>query len=833
MWLSRTRRAPRLSAFAASLPLLSFCLEANADPAAAAPPATPAAAARPAGSRQVVVPPGASQQALAVELADDGLWYRVCPGVDCSPRGGRRLDVPAPARAAVAKGSLQVVEPSPGRRLVHVRIPLVDGAWEALLAAGLDTPEARIIFAGLTGPLEGEDGQRRGDMLWLRDNEKGSRVLVGRVQEDVQLCGRPTLLEPRLLDDDLKLKPAKVQQLPLEERRNARVLEAQRLGAGPTPGGNGLRAVVASSALGNPEALTDGNADTTWAEARGGEGRGEFVVLRALSSLVSLEFLVRPQGEAPASGAAPKSIWLVTRGSVYRIDWAEDAWQVPGVWYSVRLPEPLADDCAALVLEQAFTEAPETQVTLAELRGVSELQLLDPVELVGRLSTPGETGAAAVSALMQAGAAGVQAVVGAFGALDAVGRARALNVLEAAPCETTASVYVDLLDDADERHLRRAEQRLRGCGAGAREELRRAFDAASGDAAVRLAQALANIDAALAVELLGPRLAAAPAEHRAGYRDALSRAAREPDAAPGLRRLLALEGLGVATDIELLRALGDRVLAFQPEASLAFGRAAAAGRSFDQRFLLLTPASHLAIADAGAVAFVRRALGDPDLYLRMTAARLAPDVPALHAPLVAATRDEGVRVREASALRLGELPALASAPALIERLREDAWPLVRAAAARSLATARPAVAVDNALAEALRDESARVRSLSLRALGQRGARSALGPIQERFRDRQEEPEVRGAAARALGELCDMSVLDELTQATSRLLADRPSPGDVSLGNAAVAALGRLSPPDLERRLAPLVAARGRAGVEFLANGAPESRGRCAPARSAR
>jgi HEAT repeat protein len=308
----------------------------------------------------------------------------------------------------------------------------------------------------------------------------------------------------------------------------------------------------------------------------------------------------------------------------------------------------------------------------------------------------------------------------------------------------------------------------------------------------------------------------------------LSRASRHADAAPGLRHLLALNGLGVAAEIELLRALGDRIMSFQPEAALAFGRAAAASRTFEQRFLLLGPAAQLAAADAAAVGFVKRALSDPDPYLRATAARLAPDVPAIHGPLLAATRDEAVRVREASALRLGELSFHASGPALVERLRDDPWPLVRAAAARSLVSAPPARAVDKALAAALRDESARVRSLSLRALGQRGARSELPAIEERFRDREEEPEVRGAAARALGELCDMSVLDELTRAASKLLVERPSPADMSLGNAALGALGRLDPPDLEQRLAPLVAAKGRPDIEFLVNRAPESRKRCEP-----
>lgn len=799
-------------------------------PASAQPGADPERAGEPAvaavpGSQQLLIPAGDSQSALSVELAEDGLWYRSCADVECGARGGRRLDLPPQALAAASGGTLQVVELAPGRRLAHVRIPLAEGAWEALLTAGVGSPGPLVLFAGLTGALEGEEGQRRGALLWLRENEKGSRVLLGRVREDVQLCGRSTLLDPRLLDRDLIFRPARVQQLPLEERRSARVLEAVRAPGGPSRGGNGLRAVVASSAVGNPQALTDGRDDTTWAEARGGEGRGEFVLFRPLAELVSLEILVRPEGDAPASGAAPRSLWLVTRDSAYRIDWAEDAWQAPGVWYTVRLPEPLAGDCAALVLERAYGEASDAQLTLAEVRGVSELALLDPVELVGRLSTPGEAGAAAAAALMQAGKPGVEAVVGAFGALDAVGRRRALEILDSAACESTAKVYVELLDDADARQRRRAERHLRRCAAGAGVELRRAFEQASAEQGVRLARALAHIDPALAVELLGPRLAVSAREHRAGYRDALSRAARHPEAAPGLRRLLALDGLGLAADIELLRALGPGALALQPEASLAFGRAAAAARSFEQRFLLLPAAGRLAPGDARALAFLERALGDPDPHLRMAAARWAPDLPALRGRLIAATRDEAVRVREASALRLGELAAAAAAPALVERLREDAWPLVRAAAARSLATVPPAPAVNAALAEALRDESARVRRLSLRALGERGARSELGPIEERFRDPGEEPEVRAAAARALGELCDLDMLDELTSAALKLLSERPSPADVTVGNAALAALERLAPSDLERRLAPL-AAKGHPRVEISLQHASAEPGRC-------
>src|SRR5690606_10683974 len=173
-----------------------------------------------------------------------------------------------------------------------------------------------------------------------------------------------------------------------------------------------------------------------WAEARGGDGRGEFVVLRPLSgaALTALEFLVRAAGE-PASpelarGAAPKALWIATRGRLFRVDWQEDAWSRPGVWYRAALPEPIDTDCLALVLEQGQSERADVQVGLAEVRGVSALQALEPAELVARLSTPGEAGASAVPALLQLGEAGVDAALGAFEALDALGRRRALAVLE-------------------------------------------------------------------------------------------------------------------------------------------------------------------------------------------------------------------------------------------------------------------------------------------------------------------------------------------------------------------------------------------------------------------
>ena len=387
-----------------------------------------------ARAAELQVPSRGARAALAVALDDGGLWYAACAATPCDARAGQRLELPAPARSAVASAALAELALEGELRVAHVRVPISpDVAWEALVVAPLAGARAPVPFAGLTGLVEGEDGQRTGDVVWIRSDDKGQRVLLGRAREDVQLCGRPTLLEPRRLDAQGRVAPVKVQQLSLDERRSAPVLEA-RASSGPTPGGNPLRALAASSAIGDPGALTDGRDDSAWAEARGGDGRGEFVLLRPLSGvrLVALELLARPSGEVAPGATGPRSLWLATRGALYRVDWQQDPFRAPGTWYRVELPAPLEVDCIGLVLERAFSERADARVTLAEVRGVGELASVDAAALVGRLATPGPDGEAAAGALLALGASGVEAVLHAFDALGALGRARSLDVLESA-----------------------------------------------------------------------------------------------------------------------------------------------------------------------------------------------------------------------------------------------------------------------------------------------------------------------------------------------------------------------------------------------------------------
>jgi HEAT repeat protein len=137
-----------------------------------------------------------------------------------------------------------------------------------------------------------------------------------------------------------------------------------------------------------------------------------------------------------------------------------------------------------------------------------------------------------------------------------------------------------------------------------------------------------------------------------------------------------------------------------------------------------------------------------------------------------------------------------------------------------------AAVLDAALAESLEDPSELVRAAALRALGQRGALGYLPELRERFNDEEELPSVRAAAAQALGQLCDGAALPALTETAQALLVEPADADAMLVGSAAIAALGRLHPPDLERRLAGFAQARQRPALVQLAAAALQTTERC-------
>jgi HEAT repeat protein len=307
----------------------------------------------------------------------------------------------------------------------------------------------------------------------------------------------------------------------------------------------------------------------------------------------------------------------------------------------------------------------------------------------------------------------------------------------------------------------------------------------------------------------------------------LARASDAPRARSAVFAVLHDRSLSEVARVDLLRALGSRIIRFRPAASQAFGRLATLQASFRTRYLLLGPAAALAVGDASALAYLRRALvADRSPYIRAQAARVVTDPALLPDELLRALHDPNVRVREAALGTLATRRAQFAAVGIAERLSRDPWPLVRAAAAEALAELGPGQGPDRALYEALDDESAYVRGPVLRALGRRGARAYAEAVRERLTDSDEPYEVRIAAAHALGLMCDTEAIGVLTD-YALLLADPMSAGrDALLGPAALRALARLNPPDLPKRLAPLQSDKAPTLTRQAARAALGRRGGC-------
>ena len=802
-------------------------------PLFAAPPA--------AGSSRSTIataPAGAGQAALSVGFdASSRLRASSCTRGPCPLEQGVELSLPAEAAALTRSARLTVVPIGEKRRAVHVAIPDPERRrqWEAVIAAPLGAGAPSVPFQGWTGYVEGVWGERHGPMVQVASSTAGAySILIGQQREDLTLCGRPTILSPRLLTPtDLKLRPAKVQRLDTVERSRALRVTAERLPEDAPRGSYPLlRALIATSAVGNPQALTDGNPATTWAENRGGSGRGEIVLMKVPPELpiTGFELVVRPPGDVAVAGTSPREFFLATRSTLIQVSMPEDAWKIPGARWGVRLPQALTSDCVALVTESAYDEGAAAQVTFAELSAQTEFDRTALESLVGALAGGGERSTAAASALSALGEPGFQAIAKAYQRLDEGGRRVALDALDAAPCTISAPIYVKALLSPYRAHRIHAEARLVRCGDPAAQALEAALRAEPRRAHPLFATEIALIAPGRAVRAIAPLLDLRETERRRLLRIALARAMQSEAADGAIRELLAAPGVTPVALVDALRALGDRIGAFRAQAAPALLRLLASEPSFRTRFLLLEPAARLSRSDAGARAFVSKAIqSDADARVRARASDVARDVEVFAHELLRAVDDPEVRVREAGIRSLGEARAAFAATALARRLQSDPWPLVRGASADALGRLGPEVQVDAVLARALGDESDLVRRQSVLALGDRRALSHAPQIRERLDDGEETEGVRAGAATALGNMCDTGSVDRLTKHARKLGDPTLSGPERTVSSAALFALGRVRPRDLEQRLAPLLDPRLPSSIRQAARAALTARTSCVAA----
>lgn len=771
-------------------------------------------------------PAGGGLPALSVRV--DLATATVTAGDLELPIGLDRAQLPGEASVTV-----EAIPIGAGRRVVHVRIPAkdVEGlAWEAVLAGGQKEP----LFAGVTGLASGDPGERTGKAVRVIPGEERSFVLVGDVREDLGICGQDvTLLDPQAVyPASLDLRPATVQRL--DEARQSSAQPIVAVDKGPRADAPLAKLLVArgSSVPGSRGVeLTDGDPSTAWRESRPGMGQGEFVVMAAPRDvpIARMQLVLSPP--APdKQGAAPKTLYLVTEADAFLVTLPGDAWLKPGEAYEVAFPKPIQASCVSLVLSDAYTRGlPHPEVTVAELIAYSELDTpgatLDDVAKL--LSGP--RGLVAAQVLERAGAAALPAVEHAYPGLDARGRALAIDVAASHDrCEEAAPLLSRGLCETSGEAPRKAHEKLERCkGAAPVLAARVREDAASRACVAPTLVALAGADA---LEPVADALAATPvadtatrAVLRAAFAQALQGAPRE--------RLVSLLGdakRGPQARLEMMRAAGPRVAEARGESERTLTEIFTGTPLLRDRYVAMGPLGELAHAgDPDAATRIAGTLThDADWPVRARAAEVARGVAEAQTALLAAAHDAEPRVREAALMSM----AAALVPGAIDAARlalaSDRWSFVKVQALGVLAHAQPSPDVDEAIGGSLQDTSSRVRGAALVAIGRRRAASLHQAVRDRLDDPNEDADVRAAAARVLGALCDATSADRLTEYARALGAAGSGDDEQAIALGALEGLAAMQPPDLAARLAPLQAETSPPSASNAAKRALQARGVC-------
>lgn len=769
---------------------------------------------------------GGGTPVVAIGSVGADLHIQVCATMPCDATRGVRLTVPAPFAANGAVAELRLLQLARGFRAGLVRVPDGHGRfWTAIVMPPARAADpARIVFSGVAD-LAGESVGGAPGLIQLVKNGEHLDVVVGTQDPAVDLCGRPAVLSAKLLDPaTAELQPAKLQRLTEVDRTAAtRVVATRAADGNRRPLARLLVASGASSALGSPSALTDGDLETSWAENRGGDGRGEFVSTRAPREvpLSSLRITVSPSTVAKHA-AAPRRLFVATDQRVFDVVLPEDGTLNPGKAYVVPFDVPLSTSCVAVSLEDAYPsrDGGSSNVTIAEVEAESEVERGRSAAQLIELMHPGDaTARAAAGVLLRSGADTRKLVADRYEALELPGRLLALDIADQGTCEEASPLYVRALTSKVDGELRHARTRLERCRKKAVPALSEVARDNAHPAQVRAADELGLISPEDAAATLGQAVLAGgrPARKRLG--GLLGRALQSPRSDAAAATLLADATPPIDERLRLLLLARPRL----GTATVAAGAREilrAADGSFDTRYLAIpTRAALAAQGDAEAEASLRRELSAPEPAMRARAAAASAALPSLVVALVGATSDVEPRVRAAalSALSHG---GSASMSAIAARFDDD-WTFVRTAAYQAT-VGQPTVAFEPLLIARLpKETSSLAMSALVDALAERGQATSRAPLRALVTDTTKTPDVRARAVRGVALLCDRDAVDALVSLAKQGAHIQANEGERVLSGAAIAALGRLHPQDLRARLAflsgegipaPLVSA-GRAAID--------------------
>jgi len=721
-----------------------------------------------------------------------------------------------------------------GRNVARVVVPSKTRkgvAWEALVAGGA----GKVLHSALTGYVRGQDGDRTGTAIDVMPRGDGTAIVaVGEVREDLRLCGQETtLLAPQVVDaKTMQLRGASLQRLSRAQRDGAEKVAAGLRTQAEAPLGRLLVATGASTAIGKPASLTDGDPATVWAEARPGTGLGEFVVTRAPSEVPITRFAitVAPPGANPTAGSAPRSFFLVTDAKTFAVTLPEDGWLKPGTSYDIALKEPVRTSCVALVLDQAYARGnARPEVAVAELTAFSEFDTpgASPGAVARLLFGGGPRAQAAAAVLQRAGKRGVEGVMQAWNELDAPGRALGVDVAVRTSCEDGGALLVASLDDKDRNVERKGREKLERCGRTAAPALLTAMQDAPVAQKARYASLLALLAPSAAVPPIAALLGQGTAADRQLFRTAFMRAARSAEPAK-LAELLRERRSGDATArLELLRALGPRIADVREDARTDLDDLLKGTPDLSLRYLALGPMAELARqGHRESVDRFASLMGhDAAWPVRARAAELALHIPGAQQELIERLRDPEPRPREAALRTIAEERLSAAAVAVGALLARDPWTFVRVSAATALGAMPQSPDIDASLATALEDPLPAVRGAAVDALGVHRASSYAGRVRKLL-DQDNAADVRLASVRTLAQMCDANALDTFTELAAKAASPTGESDSLTLGLAAIDALGKIHPRDLARRLERVMSKDARSQARAAAAQAMAAPGIC-------
>lgn len=776
-----------------------------------------------------------SQTRAGVGVAFEGDEVHLFRCAAACVHGHSELALQVPPEARALGRTVRAVQLEDGEQVVHIRYGEAQHYSFLVRGAARDEPGGapRLLVKGWNKPGEGL-------LIEPVAGAKGNRIVV-RGPVEPALCGRmvPSWIK-RFEPQKDRFVPVRMSPLSGEEMAGARPLATESF---TVPKDQSLLRLVARGGD-RDAAATDGERTVPWDDGY------EFVVLGRLDSAAPTwhEFILElaPEGSSAtpdAPAAADEPLFVVTEQTVYALE-------LDGrkTLHKVTLPGDAPAQCVALV--QPLRPHPIVEVMALGQDAGESLN-----ELVARLNSqsPGSAG----EALLLRGRPASEALASVYAKLSEPGQRHTEQLAPyfAGPGGAELEATIALHGSPSAR--RNAVLGLGRRGEAGIAAARRVLPATAPEQGDDVWDLLLERSPAAALSAALDLLAREDAAGRSWGRDLLRELAETDDGRPLMDELLASAGsapVGPASEGHPSRLergqLVELVRAFSASPRLlTLLEALALGAGFEQAYRL----TDVVVAHHQRSAPLREALGrwllgqfsgqtkesagrtrGAALSVRTVEAMVdaGPDVvqparlPHWTRVVPSLLGSDNVRVRVAGT-RLVELqarahvaaaheavasPAVAHSDELLQLLRKDAWPSVRAGAAEALAQVGSELSreelvrhqLERAFVERLRREKQeQVRRALARSAPLLGGESLVKALR-RALARDASYAVRADAALALGRLCDTHSVPTLTEHAQSLASNLVDDGPIHLGLSALSALVLLSPPDLEQRLAPLL-----------------------------